>query len=450
MKRNIFGNRMRRAVSCIVLMLCCNFALAQQIVVDAHVVDASTGEVLPFTAIQSKKTGSGTIVNYDGDFSMRVDADDELIISFIGYEKVTYKACDLPKVISLTPWDISLPEVTVTTGEGILMKASKLLAKELEKYKKNRSQYFMRMNILRTDAAAQKKDSTSTVKIDLDKQRLEIAEAFITACSMGNLRDAEVVKGLYGRKTSKGLESARTSSMDFHHVWEAGPWIEESAYWTFATLPLSKSNNIDFLRQTYDIKVEMKQDRDGNNYYIINLKRKGDTYYPRGIVTGKLYLNANTLQLLRFEGQVEDIMLSIRKFSAFREMYGLNISVNVTFKHNKGYTEVANMSCTMSSSIMETKAILFNVDDIDLKTGTLIAKNAKEGNKSKYKIPGGKSLKSNMLESIRKAGFEKELWENSNIVKRTNDEQQVFGMEADATDDYEHILQKRKADKITK
>lgn len=104
----------------------------------------------------------------------------------------------------------------------------------------------------------------------------------------------------------------------------------------------------------------------------------------------------------------------------------------------------------MSSSIMETKAILFNVDDIDLKTGTLIAKDAKEGNKSKYKIPGGKSLKSNMLESIKKAGFEKELWENSNIVKRTNDEQQVFGMEADATDDYEHILQKRKADKITK
>lgn len=140
---------MRRAVSCIVLMLCCNFALAQQIVVDAHVVDASTGEVLPFTAIQSKKTGSGTIVNYDGDFSMRVDADDELLISFIGYEKVTFKACDLPKVISLTPWDISLPEVTVTTGEGILMNASKLLAKELEKYKKNRSQYFMRMNTQR-------------------------------------------------------------------------------------------------------------------------------------------------------------------------------------------------------------------------------------------------------------------------------------------------------------
>lgn len=437
---------MKKVFSFIILLLICNFALAQQIVVGARVVDANTGDILPFTAIQSSRTGAGTITNYDGDFSMRVDSDDELIISFIGYEKLTIKACDMPNVISLTPWDINLPEVTVTSGEGILINASKQLDKELKKYGKNRSQYFMRMNILRTDAGEPiKKDSTGSADPNYDKQRYEIAEAFITACSMGNLRDAEVVKGLYGRKTSKGLETAKTSSLDFHHVLEAGPWIEESEYWAYVTLPLSMNNNLIFLRHTYDIKVQMKQDKSGTNYYIINLKRKDENYYPRGIITGKLYLNANTLQPLRFEGKVEDLLLSLRRFG-IRELYGLNISVNVTFKHNKGYTEVANMSCTMSSNILDTKAILFNVDDIDLKTGELIAKDTKTGKKSKYKMPSGKSLKANMLESIRKAGFKKELWENSNIVKRTNEEQQVFGLEADASDDFAHIIKKESAE----
>lgn len=444
MVKNFMQNELRALCSFILLLLLNTIVHAQQITIEGCVTDEVTGEKLIFATVYSTKSGKGTVTNYDGDFSIKVDSDEMLCFSYVGYEKRTIKASDMPKNIALTPWDVSLPEVTVIAEENILQKATRKLNEEFKQHSKDRSQYFMRMNVVRHDSSApQTKDSADSQIINLDNQRLEIAEAFIAANSMGNLRNAEVIKGIYGRKTTHGLEDPKTNSLNFHHVMEAGPWIEESPYWAYATSPLKTTNDLRFLLQTYDIKQQLLQDSTGTKYYLFEFNRKNKNRFPNGIVTGKLYMNANTLQLLRFEGRVEDILLKLSKDAYLHELFALDISIDITFQHTKGYTEIANMACTMSSSNMETKSVLFNVDDIDLKTGSLIDNDA-EGEKGKYKIPKGKALDNDMLETISKAGFNKELWRNSNIVKRTNEEQKVLGMDEGYSEDLLLIKRKRK------
>lgn len=408
----------------IILLLFCNIAHAQKIIVVGHVTDANTGEKLAYTNIYSTATGRGTITNYDGDFSILTDSSDVIRISFIGYETCSFKACNMPKNISLTPWDNNLPEVTVFAAGNLLQKISKQLKNEFAKYKNERSQYFLRMNIHRAENSFSK-----------EKTIQELAEAFITARSMGNLRKAGVVKGQYGRKTTQGLEESITKGASFHHAFEAGPWLKESDYWEKTTIPLPPNLTTKYLEQHYDIKVQTLKDSTGTKYYLFDFMRNGKMYYPNGIVTGKLYVNAKTLKLLRFEGQVEDIKLSVKRFFFLKDIYSLNIFINITFDNSKGYTKVSNMACTMQSDFMESKSILFNVDDIDLQTGKQIVENTEKGKKAKYKVPNGKILDDDMLKTIKKAGFDKVLWEKSNIVKRTNEENKALGIDESESED---------------
>lgn len=418
----------------IVLLLICNIAHAQQITVEGHVTDATTGEKLAYATVYSTKTGRGTITNHDGDFSIQVDSTDVLRISFIGYENRSFKACDMPKRITLSPWDNNLPEVTVFAAENMLQKISKQLYKEYKKYKKERSQYFLRMNIHRANSSVFHTDTIAKKPIQ------ELAEAFITARSMGNLRETEVVKGQYGLKTTNGLEAPMTKSAGFHHIFEAAPCIQDSRYWLRTIFPLAPNLNTNFLKQHYDIKVQALKDGKGTKYYLFDLKRKSRMRYPRGIVTGKLYVKANTLQLLRFEGQVEDVLLSVGKFLNNVDLYYLDIFINITFDHSKGYTNISNMACTMESDFMDSKSVMFNVDDIDLQTGKQIVKTNKKGKKIKVKVPKGKMLYNDMVMTIREAGFDKVLWENSNIVKRTNEENKALGIEGNDSEEIAPVV----------
>ena len=75
-------------------------AWAQEVELQGRVVDAKTGETLPYVSIYVGE-GKGTLSNDDGEFKLTADANDMLKFSCIGYEKVTYKANELPSVIKL-------------------------------------------------------------------------------------------------------------------------------------------------------------------------------------------------------------------------------------------------------------------------------------------------------------------------------------------------------------
>lgn len=60
-------------------------ASAQNVVVKGVVSDASTGEVIPFAAVQVKGTMVGTSADIDGNYSISAPSDGVLIFTFVGY-----------------------------------------------------------------------------------------------------------------------------------------------------------------------------------------------------------------------------------------------------------------------------------------------------------------------------------------------------------------------------
>ncbi|HPN77822.1 MAG TPA: carboxypeptidase-like regulatory domain-containing protein, partial [Prolixibacteraceae bacterium] len=59
---------------------------AQQKTISGKVTDASNGEPLPGVTVVVVGTTVGTITNFDGDYSLKVDAGQTVSFSFIGFE----------------------------------------------------------------------------------------------------------------------------------------------------------------------------------------------------------------------------------------------------------------------------------------------------------------------------------------------------------------------------
>ena len=95
---------------------------AQKTVVSGNVVDASTGEPLPFVNIAFLKSTAGTISDFNGQFYVEtLHASDTLIASSLGYktEKVHIKIGTTQDIfLALEPISLTIEEVVVTPGEN--------------------------------------------------------------------------------------------------------------------------------------------------------------------------------------------------------------------------------------------------------------------------------------------------------------------------------------------
>ena len=85
-------------------------------------------------------------------------------------------------------------------------------------------------------------------------------------------------------------------------------------------------------------------------------------------------------------------------------------TMHVDYRHDHGFTEIANMSGTIVQNKVLLRYLLFNLGDKE--------------------IPFRKSVRveDNMLQTIDKVGFDSVLWNMTGIVKRTRQEERVaFG-----------------------
>ena len=384
---------MKRTITLILTLICALATWAQSDVIEvsSHVVDAKTGEALPYVNIYVAP-GIGTITNADGDFTLKVNPEASLRISFVGYETTHVKASNLPQRLKLTPMSRTLSEVEVIPWETILVKAGNKLNKDFTKHRKENSQFFYRL--------------TTTYR------RKNMAEAFISAKSATNLRDITFLKGRYGKLTPEGLTRPTIANMNFHHPLELGPKIAESRFWSALRTPIPEIPSVHYLSIYYDIEGEELTDNKGGNIYKFNLKRK-KTKNQFCILTGTLYVDVKTLKVLKFEGQVENMFLDIFK-DYYHTTSRILLDLTVNYSHDKGYTQVQSIIYHMNNGDMSSQAILYNVDDMDLNL---------ENNKKKSKKTG-----ENMLASISDAGFDQILWNHSNIVQRTKEEEMLAGM----------------------
>ena len=391
MQHVLLSRNMRRATSMILALMCTVAVWAQKeiIEVSSHVVDATTGEVLPYANVISTK-GVATITNANGDFTLKVETSDSLRISFVGYETAHVKANKLPTRLKLAPMSRVLTEVQVIPWESILVKAGNKLAKQYRKSRKEESCFFYRMTT--------------------NYRRKNMAEAFVTARSSANLRNISFITGRYGKLTPTGLTMPTIANMNFHHPLELGPMVQESPFWRGLRTPIPEMLSLHYLNIYYDVEGEELTDNKGNSIYKFHLKRKKNKN-QFSILTGTLYFEANSLKLLKFEGQVENMYLDIYK-DFYHTDSRLQIDLTVNYSHDKGYTQVQSITYRMTNGDMSSQAILYNVDNIDLHLDENINKKTGE----------------NMLASISNAGFDQILWDHSNIIQRTREEEILAGM----------------------
>ena len=95
-------------------------AFAQQITVNGHVKDA-TGEAVIGATVKALSSGGGTITDFDGNFTLKANAGEQLEISFIGYQTATVAAQNSMDILLKEDVAQALSEVVVI-GYGVAKK----------------------------------------------------------------------------------------------------------------------------------------------------------------------------------------------------------------------------------------------------------------------------------------------------------------------------------------
>lgn len=101
-----------------------NLALAQNLTVTGTVKDASTGEPVPFAAIQIKGTATGGMSDADGVYSISVASDGVLIFSSIGYKDVEVPVAGKTQHDVMMGADTEMIEETIVVAFGTATKES--------------------------------------------------------------------------------------------------------------------------------------------------------------------------------------------------------------------------------------------------------------------------------------------------------------------------------------
>ena len=95
---------MHRTLLPILFLLFSVSVMAQELTLQSRVVDAETGEHLPYVNIRTEN--GATLTNNNGEFKLTTGEDNVVTFSCIGYEKKKVKAADMPSVVRLKPYTV--------------------------------------------------------------------------------------------------------------------------------------------------------------------------------------------------------------------------------------------------------------------------------------------------------------------------------------------------------
>ena len=170
-------------------------AQAQQKEFNGRVVDAETGDPLPYVTIYVSP-GNGTLTNEEGNFMISAKDEENLRISCIGYKQVNLKVSDLPMIVKLQPFAKDLQEITVlpVPVRDVLSQTIKKLKKDSETGKLKGRMYFQRIVL---------SDSTET----------ELVEMFTKSGSGLNLHEQRVIRLREDLSLCWMLNTRRTMSL---------------------------------------------------------------------------------------------------------------------------------------------------------------------------------------------------------------------------------------------
>ena len=132
---------------------------------------------------------------------------------------------------------------------------------------------------------------------------------------------------------------------------------------------------------------------------------------PQPIVVGKLYVDAKTLKVQGFVGQVENVLVKVRSRSGKASLEHRDFSFTIVFTQKNGFTEVHSLTANMKAKHEDRNvsywSMLFNVGELEsLPTVEL-------------------SDQANLRRSIDAVGYDSLFWKKHEIVKRTAEEDAI-------------------------
>ncbi len=352
---------------------------------NAMVVDAETGEAQHYASVYIAEN-RGTITNQDGKFLISASPDEILQIKFIGYENLRIKAAEMRDVIRLKPATHTMQEVSVFPVMELLKNITTKLNGEYKKNKKEEDVYFFRIS---TEIGSKK----------------ELAEAFMTARSAVNLRNISLLSGRRGLQSGDSLTSSLLDNVNFHHPLELGAMTPDVSFWNSLSTPILKKFDKEYYNQYYKVSVSQIDSRESEPILCFNFEKKQNSQ-PVTLLTGKLYVEAKTLKLLRFEGIIPSLGMEVTNQRVDGQTI-VDLLVNADYTHEDGYAKVANISATIFNEGFKSHALLYRMDTLSIAT------------------KGKKKVKENLLKTIDKVGDDSPLWVNPNIVLRTGKEEWI-------------------------
>lgn len=370
-----------------VLALCPLAGLAEELTLQGRVVDAETGQSLPYVNILVDDTVR-TLTNIDGEFKLQADEEAGLTFGFVGYDKLNIKAKKLPEVIKLKPYATLMQEVTVMplTKEERIGRIIDSLKADYHVGRKWTRKYFFR--------ALMEENTVSFV-----------AEAFMTACPVVNVRSAEVTSGLQSYDKSSGKEQMNINSSNIHRLIEVAPKTYATTFWKPLVKPLAA---IPTWKDFYTTKVEtIKGEEDKELYRITFSWRKSllPMDYHRPHITGTAYVDTETCRLLRFDGSANNCKVRLGVLSV-----PINIDFHLEYDYAGNVASVSNLAIHGSNDFLKYRVLLFALEEV-----------RQDGD-------GTKASGSNIVKALEDAGYDESEWSRYDIIKRTRQEEHIaFG-----------------------
>ena len=360
---------------------------AQELTIQGRIIDAETGESLPYASIYVGE-GRGTLTNIEGEYRLSVSEQDFLTISYVGYEKRKFKASEVAKVVKLKPFKRQLREVVVKPIDemDILKQVIKNLKNDFSKHKTDRQAYFLR----------------TLMKNKRDSYLIESLMAWNSAV---NLRDDETFSGIYGINSEGNASSLDLRLTNIHRMVEIGAHTFQSKYWEAAIKPL---NSLQTIKKYYNVENQILVGDEGEMLYRFTFhwnEKHTKTLGNRRYLIGDIYVDAKTLRLLRFDGEVGNAYQT-----AFLSRQPSTIKFHIGYNYSRDFAAVENIAIQGGNKSLNYRLLLFGIQ-----ADSLVQ-------------TGGGFVGDNIIDALSNAGYDSELWEKYDLIKRTEEEQRIaFG-----------------------
>ncbi|MDO4200955.1 MAG: carboxypeptidase-like regulatory domain-containing protein [Bacteroidales bacterium] len=361
----------------------------------ARVVDAETGEALPFVNVY-QASGKGCVTNLEGDFTISAGAEDSLRFSFVGYKTCRWKAGEMPGVVKMHSSALSIAGVTVLSDEAILTRAYKTLKGDLKAHAREKRLYLNRITI-RSGGCE------------------EMVEDFLTARSAVNVRSMSVLSGQYWTRTVTGEQvMSQLQYTNLHNLMTAGPLMRQVPLEDYLIQPFPPTFSSSFLNYYYALSSQTLQTDGGGLMHVVEMRPKVDTW--KDLLYGKLYIDARTFHLLRFDGAVRGMMVNVSHVGSEADhVQPATIRIQVHYTHKRGFTEVEKASAQIHADGLDVSMVLADAEDVAAPSGK------------------GVAVKENLLKAILAAGTDPGLQQNAQFMQWT-EEERLIAENADSND----------------